>query len=89
MLISVMLIKNIQMMFTIFDSLSVHLQKSKKPRTHHDWFLINCSSSLNYKGPGLRTLSSQLGKVFPKSILGTASKVPKYGVFLVRTVDSN
>ena len=28
------------MMFTLFDHLSAHLRKIKKPQTHRDWYLI-------------------------------------------------
>ena len=44
-------------MFTISDRLVAHLQKSKKPQCHHDWFLINCGKLVNWKGPGFRTWS--------------------------------
>ena len=61
------------MVFTILIVIMYTHQKSKYPRTHHDWLLINCGSLLNYKGPGFRTLSFKLSWVFPESILRAIS----------------
>ena len=37
------------MIFTIFYLLSTHLQKSIKPKTHHNWFFIILSKQVNSK----------------------------------------
>ena len=31
------------MIFTVFLRLTVNLQKTKKPKPHRNWFLINCA----------------------------------------------
>ena len=46
---------NLSIVFTIFDGLSAHLQKSKITQTCPSWFLICCSRLLNWKGLGFRT----------------------------------
>ena len=47
------------MLFTNFDRLSERLQNSKKPRTYHNWFLINFRKILRMtipiNWPGLMT----------------------------------
>ena len=40
-------------MFSIFDFLNEHLQKSNKPQTHTISFLINYHSLVNCKGPAI------------------------------------
>ena len=30
----------LMLLFTVFDSLIAHLQKTKNPQTHYNWFLI-------------------------------------------------
>ena len=56
-----------QMMINNFDCLSVHLQKSKKPQIHHNWFLINFDWLANEKGPTFETYSSKSCKIFLKN----------------------
>ena len=34
------------MMLTIFDCQSEHFEKSEKPQTQHNWFLINCGEPI-------------------------------------------
>ena len=58
------------MMYTIFDCLSAYLQKSKKPQTHRNWFVINIIKQVDWKEPGCRNQSSKSGKVFPKNAAG-------------------
>ena len=46
--------------------------KIKKPQTHLDWFLINCSILANQKGllrTLLRTPSPKSSKIFPKNFV--------------------
>ena len=55
------------MMFTIFDSLIAYFEKNKKPQLHHKWFLINCASLVNGKGPRFRAQPSKSCKTFPQN----------------------
>ena len=55
------------MMFTIFDRLITYFEKNKKPQLHHKWFLINCASLVNGKGPRFRTQPSKSCKTFPQN----------------------
>ena len=55
------------MMFTIFDRLIAYFQKNKKPQRHRKWFLINCTSLVNGKGPRFRTHPSKSCKIFPQN----------------------
>ena len=40
-------------MFTIFDRLSAHFQMRQKTQAHRNWFLVNNSFLVYYKGPEL------------------------------------
>ena len=55
------------MMFTIFDRLIAYFQKNQKSQRHRKWFLINCASLVNGKGPRFRTRSSKSCKIFPQN----------------------
>ena len=55
------------MMFTIFDRLIAYFQKNKKSQRHRKWFLINCASLVNGKGPRFRTRPSKSCKIFPQN----------------------
>ena len=56
-----------RVVFTIFDSLSAHFQKSENPQTCHIWFLINCDRFINLKMPKFRTQFPKPGQIFPES----------------------
>ena len=55
-----------QVVFTIFFGLNAHLQKSVKPQTHHNKYLINCSTLINQKGIVFMTQYSKHAKPFLK-----------------------
>lgn len=53
---------------TIFDRLSAHLYTSKKPQTHHNWFLINCARLVMLRGLWFKIQSSKSRKIFPEKL---------------------
>ena len=67
------------MVFNFFDRVRMHLQKSKNPQTHQNWFFVVCSRLVNWEGLNLLPRPQNQAKYFRKILpIITSTSCPSF-----------